>query len=136
MFVPPAVVHPNLVFLFNLTAEYFTLAFAAIIGVLQAAAAYSGRSKLCIFNRPVHAYIFAALTTGPAMIGFFTWNWRNATGYIQGAQQFYYFSLAFACAMGLSLLLSWSVRQAGLQIPRYTPIKRIPRAVGVREKGS
>lgn len=134
--IAPAVVHLNWIFVLDLTAEYFTLAFGAIIGVLQAAAAYSGRDKLCFFNRPIHAYIFAVVTGGPAMIGFFTWNWRNATGYIQGAQQFYYFSLAFACAVGLSLLLSWSARQAGLQVPRYTLIKRIPRTVKVVEKGS
>jgi hypothetical protein len=122
--------------LLELTAEYFTMALAAVLGVLQASAAYSGRYKMCFFNRPIHAYIFAGLTTGPAMVGFFTWNWRNATGLIEGSQQFIYFSLACACAIGLSLLLSWSVRHAGLQVPRYTLIKRGSKTVDVREKGS
>ena len=112
------------------------MAFAAVLGVLQASSAYAGRSKMCFFNRPVHAYIFTVLTTGPAMVGFFTWNWRNATGLIEGSQQFMYFSLACACAVGLSLLLSWSVRHAGLQVPHYRLIKRLPRTVGVHEKGS
>jgi hypothetical protein len=121
--------------LLELTAEYFTMALAAVLGVLQASAAYAGRYKMCFFNRSIHAYLFCALTTGPAMAGFFTWNWRNATGLVEGTQQFMYFTLAAACAVGLSLLLSWSVRHAGLQVPHYRLIRRLPRTVNVREKG-
>ena len=134
--IAPAIVHPHWMVLLELTAEYFTMVLAAVLGVLQASAAYSGRHKMCFFNRSIHAYIFAALTTGPAMVGFFTWNWRNATGLIEGSQQLMFFTLATACAVGLSLLLSWSVRHAGLQVPHYTLIKRLPKTVKVPEKGA
>jgi hypothetical protein len=134
--IPAAIVHPQWAVLLELTVDYFIMAFAAVLGMLQASSAYAGRSKMCFFNRPLHAYIFAVLTTGPAMLGFFTWNWRHATGLIEGSQQFIYFSLACACAVGLSLLLSWSVRHAGLQVPHYRLIKRLPRTVGVRDKGA
>jgi hypothetical protein len=121
--------------LLELTAEYFTMTLAAVLGVIQAAAAYSDRSKLSFFNRPIQAYIFAVLTTGPAMVGFFTWNWRNATGLIEGSQQFIYFTLAAACAVGLSLLLSWSVQHAGLRQPNYDRIiKRTAKAARLPEE--
>ena len=130
----PAVVHPHWMVLLELTAEYFFMTLAAVLGVIQAAAAYSGREKLSFFNRPVHAYIFAFLTTGPAMVGFFTWNWRNATGLVEGSQQFIYFTIACACAVGLSLLLSWSVRHAGLRVSDYERLKKSPRTAKVPER--
>ena len=130
----PAVIHPHWMVLLELTAEYFFMALAAVLGVLQAAAAYSGRDKLCFFNRPIHAYIFAFLTTGPAMIGFFTWNWRNATGLVEGSQQFIYFSIACACAVGLSLLLSWSVQHAGLRTTTFEQLRRNSRTARVPER--
>ena len=130
----PAVVHPHWVVLLELTAEYFFMTLAAVLGVLQAAAAYSGRDKLMFFNRPIHAYIFAFLTTGPAMVGFFTWNWRNATGLVEGSQQFIYFTIACACAVGLSLLLSWSVSHAGLRTTNYEQLKRNSRTAKVPER--
>lgn len=130
----PAVVQPHWMVLLELTAEYFFMTLAAVLGVIQAAAAYSGREKLSFFNRPLHAYIFAFLTTGPAMAGFFTWNWRNATGLVEGSQQFIYFTIACACAVGLSLLLSWSVRHAGLRVPDYDRLKKNARTAKVPER--
>jgi hypothetical protein len=131
-----AVVQPHWMVLLELTAEYFFMTLAAVLGVIQAAAAFSGRDKLCFFNRPIHAYIFAFLTTGPSMAGFFTWNWRNATGLVEGSQQFIYFSLSCACAVGLSLLLSWAVRHAGLRVPGADLLKRKSRTANVSEKES
>lgn len=132
----PAVVQPHWMVLLELTAEYFFMTLAAVLGVIQAAAAYSGREKLSFFNRPFHAYIFALLTTGPAMVGFFTWNWRNATGLVEGSQQFIYFTIACACAVGLSLLLSWSVRHAGLRVPDYQRLGKNARTAKVPERKS
>ena len=131
----PAVIQPHWLVVFELTAEYFTMALAAALGVIQAAAAFSGRSRLLFFSRPFQAYLFAALTTGPAMTGFFTWNWRNPTGLIEGSQQFVFFSLACACAIGLSILLSYAVREAGLDRRYDAAPRRRNRTFKVTQEG-
>ncbi len=88
----------------GLALEYFVLVFAASLGVFQAAAAYNGLRGLSFFNRPTWGYLLAALTTGPALAAFFTWNLRNATGVIEGAQQLVLLSLAIMAAYIVTLV--------------------------------
>ena len=90
----------------GLALEYFVLVFAASLGVFQAAAAYNGLRGLSFFNRPTWGYLLAALTTGPALAAFFTWNLRNATGVIEGAQQLVLLSLAIMAAYIVTLVAS------------------------------
>ena len=90
----------------GLALEYFVLVFAASLGVFQAAAAYNGLRGLSFFNRPTWGYLLAALTTGPTLVAFFTWNLRNATGVIEGAQQLVLLSLAIMAAYIVTLVAS------------------------------
>ena len=90
----------------GLALEYFVLVFAASLGVFQAAAAYNGLRGLSFFSRPTWGYLLAALTTGPALVAFFTWNLRNATGVIEGAQQLVLLSLAIMAAYIVTLVAS------------------------------
>ncbi|MES0329019.1 MAG: hypothetical protein ABUK06_01900 [Dehalococcoidales bacterium] len=87
-----------------LALEYFALVFAASLGVFQAAAAYNGLRGLSFFSRPTWGYLFAAITTGPALAAIFTWNLRNATGIIEGGQQFLLLSPAILAAYLLTLV--------------------------------
>lgn len=88
----------------GLALEYFALVFAASLGVLQATAAYSRLKGLSFFGRHRWGYLFAALTTGPALAAFFTWNLRNASGIIEGAQQLVLLSLAIMAAYIVTLV--------------------------------
>jgi hypothetical protein len=90
----------------RLYLEYFLLVFAATLGVLQATVTYNKLVGLSFFRRKVCGYIFAMLTILPALVGFFTWNFRNATEVIEGAQQFGLFALAVIAAIILTLVLS------------------------------
>lgn len=96
----------------ELSLEYFSLVFAAAVGVIQAAAGHGGQNQLFFLKKNLHGYIFAGMTVIPAMAGFFTWNYRNPTGITEGTQQFYLFLLAAACAMVVSVLvtriITWS----------------------------
>jgi hypothetical protein len=99
----------------GLALEYFYLAFVAIVGVLQIVAAYNDLRGISFFNRKVYAYLFAALTVGPAMAGFFTWNLRNTFGIIQGWEQFAFFVLALTTALGFTLVVSSLFKNRYLQ---------------------
>lgn len=88
----------------GLALEYFVLVFAASLGVFQAAAAYNGLRGLSFFSRPTGGYLLAAFTTGPALAAFFTWNLRNASGIIEGAQQLVLLSLAIMAAYIVTLV--------------------------------
>jgi len=88
----------------ELALEYFVLVFAASVGVLQAVAAYNGLRGLSFFSRPTWGYLLAVCTTGPALVAFFTWNMRNATGIIEGAQQLVLLSLAIMAVYIVTLV--------------------------------
>jgi uncharacterized membrane protein len=90
----------------RLYLEYFLLVFAAALGVLQATVTYNKLVGLSFFRRKVCGYIFATLTILSALIGFFTWNFRNAAGVVEGAQQFGFFAIAVIAAIILTLVLS------------------------------
>ena len=95
--------------------EYFCLVFVASIGVIQAAAAYNGLKGISFFSYRLSAYLFMLVTSGPAMASFFSWNERNPTGVIEGAQQFGLFMLAIVASIGFTLIISsivkhWSLR--------------------------
>jgi hypothetical protein len=75
-------------------------------GVLQAAAAHNNLWGLLFFRRRLYANLFAAVTIIPALAAFFTWNYYNATGVIQGAQQAGLFTLGIVIALVFTLVLS------------------------------
>ncbi len=110
--------------------EYFYLVFVAAIGVIQAAVTYNGFKGISFFSYRVSAYIFMLVTTGPAMASFFTWNERNATGVIEGGEQFFFFMLAIVAAIGFVLVLSsllkhWSLRKNDVRHDGFEALKEV-----------
>jgi len=89
-----------------LALEYFYLVLIAAVGVIQAAVAYNGFRGISFFSHKISAYLFMAVTLGPVLASFFTWNERNPTGVIEGAQQFGLFMLAIVASIGFTLAMS------------------------------
>jgi hypothetical protein len=90
----------------HLAMQYVALVFVAILGVLQAAAAHNNLQGLLFFKRRWHAYLVTALTTGPALGVFFSWNYHFATGLIEGSQQAGLCALSGLLALIFTLALS------------------------------
>lgn len=110
--------------------EYFCLSLVASLGVIQAAAACNGLKGISFFSYRVSAYLFMLVTTGPAMVSFFTWNERNATGVIEGREQFFFFMLSIVAAIGFtlafsSLLKHWSLRKNVVQHDGFETLKEV-----------
>lgn len=95
----------------KLALEYFYLVFLAVIGVVQAAAAYNQLHGLCLFRHTISAYIFALLLVSPVGFLLYTWNERNPVGVIEGLQQALYFFLGTLCAILFTLIVSSLVNQ-------------------------
>jgi len=89
-----------------LPLKYSALIFVAVIGVLQAAAAYNNLRGLLFFRRILHAYIFAGITIAVPLGLFFAWNYLWATGYIAGSQQAGLFFYSAAAAIIFTLIVS------------------------------
>ena len=115
-----------------LALEYSLLVFAAVLGVIQAAAANAGLRGLLFAPGAVRirfwpserrwtltyhhfSYLFAAVTVLPALGFFFVWNSHNATGIIQGSQQAGFFVLSTAAGGIFSLAASSLINQWRLQ---------------------
>ncbi len=114
--------------LLELSIEYFSLVYLAAMGVMQAAAARSGRASFFFFNRKLHGYLFGLATFGLSMFGFFTWNSRNLTGVIEGTQQFFLFVFAVICAIGASYVIAQFSRvRVQVKERRKAPAKRVAR---------
>ena len=105
--------------MYELSLEYFSLVFLAAMGVLQAAAGHGERTRFFFFKQKVHGYFFGALTVAPAMTGFFTWNYRNPTGIIEGTQQFFLFLFAVGSAMLMSALITQFVKSTVIMPDKY-----------------
>jgi hypothetical protein len=112
--------------------EYGILVFAAVMGIIQVAAANAGLRGLlfapgavCIRFFPsgrrwtltyVHfSYLFASVTVLPALGFFFVWNHYNEIGIIQGVEQSGLFVLSTASAGIFSLVASSLINQWRLQ---------------------
>jgi hypothetical protein len=115
-----------------LALEYATLVFAAVLGVIQVAAANAGLRGLLFAPGTVRihffpsgrrwtltylhfSYLFAAVTVLPALGFFFVWNSHNATGIIQGVEQAGLFVLSTAASGIFSLVASSLINQWRLQ---------------------
>jgi hypothetical protein len=117
---------------FILSLEYSILVFAAVLGVIQVAAANAGLRGLLFAPGTVRirfwpsghrwtltyrhfSYLFAALTVLPALAFFFVWNSYNGTGIIEGSQQAGLFVLSTAAGGVFSLVASSLINQWRLQ---------------------
>lgn len=113
-----------------MASEYFYLVLVASVGVIQAAVAYNGFRGISFFSRQIYGYLFMALTLGPVLVAFFTWNERNLTGVIEGREQFYLFMLAIVAAIGFTLVLSsllkhWSLRTNDVLYDGFEALKEV-----------
>ena len=112
--------------------EYRLLVFAAVLGVIQLAAANAGLRGLLFAPGTVRirfypsgrrwtltylhfSYLFAAITVLPSLGFFFVWNHYNATGIVQGSEQSGLFVLSTGAAGIFSLVISSFINQWRLQ---------------------
>ena len=110
--------------------EYFCLSLVACIGIIQAAVAFNGLKGISFFSYKISAYLFMLVTTGPMMASFFTWNERNATGVIEGREQFCLFMLAVVAAIAFTLAFSsllkyWSLRGNDVEIEGFEALRKV-----------
>ena len=96
--------------------EYSALAFTAIVGALQAAAAYSNLRGMLFFRYRLTAYIFAGIAIAAPLVFFFTWDYRFPIGAIQGSEQTGLFFFTTVAAIIFTLLVS-----ALINIRYFTP---------------
>lgn len=89
-----------------LSQIYSIMVFAAVLGVLQAAAGYNNLRGLLFFKRSLYAYIFAIITIGVSLGMFFSWNYLFETGVIAGSQQASLFFLSIVLAIVCTLIIS------------------------------
>ena len=88
----------------HLAFEYYGLVLLLSMAAIQAAASYSGLRGIVFFQNKAPSYIVSALVCLPCFIALLTWNWRNPTGIIEGAQQFYIFMLSMVSAIGITMI--------------------------------
>lgn len=86
------------------------------LGIIQAAAAHNGLKGLLFFRPKIVTYSFTAVTLLPVLYYFFTWNHRNVTGVIEGAQQAGLFFLAIVLSLICTLVIS-SIVNIGMKRP-------------------
>lgn len=92
--------------MFQLSMEYIALVFLAVVGVLQLAAMHGCWNKLVFFQNRLLGHILSVLLVIAPLILLFTWNYRNATGIIQGTEQAGLFVLSMVLAILFTLVLS------------------------------
>ena len=108
--------------------DYSILVFVAVVGLVQAAVTYNNVSRLSFFKQKRVAYISAVLLTGGALTGFFTWNYWEVTGVVEGSQQFGLFvlssfiALVFTYSLG-SLINSRKVKEMVVRFGGYVTTK-------------
>ncbi len=90
----------------TLTMEYLTLVFLAITGVIQLAALHARWFKLLFFQEKAAVYVLSAILVLLPLGLLFTWNYRNHTGVVQGAEQAGMFMLGLTLSVLYTLLLS------------------------------
>jgi hypothetical protein len=100
----------------SLSMEYLALVFLAVLGVLQLAAMRGRWFKLLFFQEKAATYLLSAVLVLLPLVLLFTWNYRNATGVVQGAEQAGLFMLALVLAVvytaALSSLMNYSDRNS------------------------
>jgi hypothetical protein len=101
--------------LLPLLLKYTLLVFGAVMGVLQAAAAWNDLSWLKFSRYKGISYSFAVLAIGFSLYVFFNWNYRYVTGVIEGAEQAGLFALGSLAALVLTAGLSLAIRTATLK---------------------
>lgn len=90
----------------HLAFEYYGLVLLLSMATIQAASSYNGLGGIVFFQNKTLNYIASGLVSLPCLVALLTWNWRNPTGIIEGAQQFYIFMLSMVSAIVITIVLS------------------------------
>lgn len=96
--------------MFMLALEYSVSVFVSVLGVFQLTAAYNDLKGISFFNNKIYGYIFGFISIILPYTAFFTWNKRNATGIIEGPEQFFLFVPTLAIALVFTLFISSLVK--------------------------
>ncbi|MFA5307854.1 MAG: hypothetical protein WC370_00015 [Dehalococcoidales bacterium] len=67
--------------------KYSLMVFTAIVGVVQAAAAYNNLRGLLFFRNKICAYVFAALAVAAPLGVLFCWNYLFEINVVAGSEQ-------------------------------------------------
>jgi hypothetical protein len=86
--------------------KYAALVFVAVVGVLQAAAAYNKLRGMLFFQRALYAYIFAGIAIIVPLGVFFSWNYMFPVNEIAGSQQAGLFFFTSGAAIIVTLIVS------------------------------
>jgi hypothetical protein len=86
--------------------KYALLVFGAVLGVIQAAAAYNNLRGLLFFRSRLCTCIFVIIAIGVPMGFFFTWNYMSEIGVIAGTEQTGLYVLAVLAAVIVTLIVS------------------------------
>lgn len=100
----------------SLTQEYLLLVFIAAMGFIQFAAVRGGLKGLMFIQNFTFNRALAYVLMVPVMMVFFTWNYRNPVGIIEGAQQAGLFSLASVAALVATLVIASVINHAKIGV--------------------
>lgn len=117
-----------------LALEYSASVFVSVLGVFQITAAYNDLRGISFFNKKVYGYIFGFIAIILSYAAFFTWNKRNATGIIEGPEQFFLFVPALAIALVFTLLLSSFIKGKQFEgsIPKQNGLEALKEATYIQ----
>jgi hypothetical protein len=99
-----------------LSAKYCLAVFIAGLGLYQLAAIRNDLRGILFFRNKGYTYLFATLALIPSLYYFFTWNYRNVTGVIEGYQQAILFTLSMLFALLFTLCLSSLLNRVQFQV--------------------
>jgi hypothetical protein len=96
--------------------KYFLMVWAAIVGVIQAAAAYNGLRGLMFFPWKIVCYIFCGLVVAGVLTVMFLWNYLYEVNVVAGSEQAGWFLYSTAAAIIFTVIVS-----SLIHIRFYTP---------------
>ena len=105
----------------SLTQEYFFVVFVAAMGFIQFAAVRGGLKGLMFIQNFAFNRALAYVLMVPVMMVFFTGNYRNPVGIIEGAQQAGLFSLASVAALAATLVIASVINHAKIGVKEIGP---------------
>jgi len=102
----------------SLSIKYCLAVFIAGIGIYQLAAGRSNLKGVLFFQSKLWTYILGCITIIPSLYYFFSWNYRNATGIIEGSQQAGLFVGSMAAALLITLFVSSWLNHSRLPVAK------------------
>jgi len=105
--------------LITLSIKYCLAVFIAGLGLYQLAAMRNGLRGLLFFRKKRYSFLFASFTLIPSLYYFFTWNYRNVTGIIEGNQQAGLFVLSMFVALLFTLCVSSLLNRLQFQLSTH-----------------